>query len=232
MRNKKTKIGFMVLLLLLLLGGSVITAVPHRKCSPCTNIFDDSLEPPYQVKCQFTGVGTCPEWWEEFDAPPVPNGEIFTLKQTTYCTWELIIPPPPNAPYHGWHILWNPYKHILGLICFGPSGESSHYIECPIGPHQEFEDECWMEFSDNCMLCEDLTPLGGSGKVWWVDDFYGDFNFDGIVDGKDLALFAEKWHWSILDDNYDLMYDATQDGWTNEKDLAVLVSNWLKERPE
>jgi len=75
------------------------------------------------------------------------------------------------------------------------------------------------------------TVEGGHLEVK-VDDFYGDFNFDSVVNGEDFALFTNKWNRSILDGNYDLMYDATQDGWTKEDDLAIFVDNWLKERPE
>ncbi|MBA7607541.1 hypothetical protein ES703_14700 [subsurface metagenome] len=63
-----------------------------------------------------------------------------------------------------------------------------------------------------------------------VDDFYGDFNFDGIVDFKDFALFANQWYMDLFCPEFDLMYDATRNGQVKADDLAAFAENWLNER--
>ncbi len=63
-----------------------------------------------------------------------------------------------------------------------------------------------------------------------VDDFYGDFNFDGFVDFKDFALFANQWRMDLFRPEFDLMYDATRDGQVKADDLAAFAENWLNER--
>ena len=63
------------------------------------------------------------------------------------------------------------------------------------------------------------------------DDYYGDFNYDGRVDLKDFSMFAGKWGKGLVDEDYDLIFDATEDGQTNVNDLREFVGNWLGVRP-
>jgi len=104
------------------------------------------------------------------------------------------------------------------------------------------------------MMSEYILPIDspvGEGRYydWWgypgtliymvqdgylevkVDDFYGDFDFDGYVDLKDFALFADQWHKGMMDGDFDGMYDTDHDGWVTRKDLRVFVGNWLGVRP-
>ncbi len=73
------------------------------------------------------------------------------------------------------------------------------------------------------------VPEGGYLEVDF-DKFYGDFNFDGLVDSKDFALFSEHWQQDMTDAGYDLQFDATQDFRTDANDLAEFVKNWLEIR--
>jgi len=73
------------------------------------------------------------------------------------------------------------------------------------------------------------VPEGGY-LVMEVDPFYGDFNFDGIVNFKDFNHFAYFWQQDITCRGYDLMLDGTRDGRTTVEDLRLFAENWLKER--
>ncbi len=63
-----------------------------------------------------------------------------------------------------------------------------------------------------------------------VDDFYGDFNFDGRVNFVDLAMLLNYMDKGLTDEYYNLMYDADHDGQTDANDLAIFFQNWLKTR--
>ena len=54
-----------------------------------------------------------------------------------------------------------------------------------------------------------------------VDDFYGDFNFDGVVNFVDYAMLLNYMGKGLTDEYYNLMYDADHDGQTTTKDLAI-----------
>lgn len=57
---------------------------------------------------------------------------------------------------------------------------------------------------------------------------YGDFNFDGIVNSKDFAIFAEKLKLTTQDEKYDMMFDYDKDNKIDNKDLFLFVKSWLK----
>ncbi len=64
-----------------------------------------------------------------------------------------------------------------------------------------------------------------------VDEFYGDFNFDGVVDFRDYALLVNQLNKNVWDyDDVDLMFDVTRDGYVNFDDLTIFIENWLNER--
>lgn len=63
-----------------------------------------------------------------------------------------------------------------------------------------------------------------------VDDFYGDFNFDGIVNFVDYSRLLKYMGKGLTDEGYNLMYDADRDGQTTNKDSAIFFQNWLKTR--
>lgn len=116
----------------------------------------------------------------------------------------------------------------------------------------------WMQVYDRdqnrlLMKSEYIVPIDdrmGEGRYydWWgypgtfiyvaengylelmVDDFYGDFNFDGFINLKDFSLFANKWGQGLTNEGYDLIYDGTQDGQTDLGDLRVFAENWLTAR--
>jgi len=50
----------------------------------------------------------------------------------------------------------------------------------------------------------------------------GDVNFDGIVNGQDIALAASNWLQGVL------AGDANADGIVNGQDIALMASNWLQ----
>jgi len=55
-----------------------------------------------------------------------------------------------------------------------------------------------------------------------VAPLVGDVNFDGIVNGQDIALVASNW---LL--TGDAPGDANDDGIVNGQDIAIIASNWL-----
>src|SRR5262249_50792445 len=54
----------------------------------------------------------------------------------------------------------------------------------------------------------------------------GDANFDGIVNGQDIALMASNWLQIGNPDS--LAGDANGDGIVNGQDIALVASNWLQ----
>ncbi len=54
----------------------------------------------------------------------------------------------------------------------------------------------------------------------------GDVNFDGIVNGQDIALMASNW----LHTGSGSAGDANHDGLVNGQDMALAASNWLQSR--
>ena len=59
------------------------------------------------------------------------------------------------------------------------------------------------------------------------DNFYGDFDHDGQVNFRDFSMFAGMWRNGLVDEDYDLIFDATEDGRTEGNDLREFVGNWL-----
>ena len=60
-------------------------------------------------------------------------------------------------------------------------------------------------------------------------DLLGDLNYDGVVDFKDFALFAENWLQTGCEPLF-FCYDRdlNQDGSVNTEDLMLFAENWLK----
>ncbi len=56
----------------------------------------------------------------------------------------------------------------------------------------------------------------------------GDLNLDGIVDGKDLLLFAPCFGAHRYDPNFQLACDLNGDGIVDGRDLAILAFNFGK----
>lgn len=55
----------------------------------------------------------------------------------------------------------------------------------------------------------------------------GDFTRDGLINFKDLALFAESWLCQPGDDNWNVLHDLFGDGCVESADLSVLADDWL-----
>jgi len=106
---------------------------------------------------------------------------------------------------------------------------------------------------DVCMMSEYIIPIDspvGEGRYinWWgwpgtliyvpeggylevdYDSFYGDFNFDGLVDFKDFGWLMKYWRQNMTNTGYDLHLDANQDFQIDVNDLTAFMENWLKER--
>ena len=62
------------------------------------------------------------------------------------------------------------------------------------------------------------------GPVWWfeTDGCFGDFDFDGDVDGKDLSVFEDAMK------NYNPVADFNDDNVVDEQDLVKFVCNFGK----
>jgi hypothetical protein len=54
----------------------------------------------------------------------------------------------------------------------------------------------------------------------------GDVNYDGFINGQDIALVAS--HWLQSGDAKSLQGDANYDGIVNGQDIALIASNWLQ----
>ncbi|MDD5741571.1 MAG: hypothetical protein PHH54_06325 [Candidatus Nanoarchaeia archaeon] len=70
-------------------------------------------------------------------------------------------------------------------------------------------------------------PNGGYLEIRPVNELFGDFNLDGEINLKDLALLSSQWCRSLEEPNYDLWYDYDHDGGTGSEDLAAFAENWL-----
>jgi hypothetical protein len=57
-----------------------------------------------------------------------------------------------------------------------------------------------------------------------------DFNCDGIVNFKDLGIFADHWLFDCSHDDWDTKYDVVPDCTINFKDLGQLADHWLEEK--
>jgi len=57
-----------------------------------------------------------------------------------------------------------------------------------------------------------------------------DFNCDGIVNFKDLGIFADHWLFRCSHDAWDTKYDVVPDCIINFKDLGQLADHWLEEK--
>ena len=72
-------------------------------------------------------------------------------------------------------------------------------------------------------------PNGGYMEVT-KDEWYGDFNGDGIEDEKDLAILCDNWYSGIWDANYLPNTDADNSGTTDIFDFGAFAVNWLADR--
>ncbi|MBC8527136.1 MAG: T9SS type A sorting domain-containing protein [Candidatus Cloacimonetes bacterium] len=99
-------------------------------------------------------------------------------------------------------------------------------------------DEVWTKKCGfNCGLSVALTSDGGyviTGQYagWLVKvKFVGDFNSDGYVDGADLLLFGDHWHFIDTDPGWDALYDLVPDGIIDAGDLQVFGDHWHEGTP-
>jgi hypothetical protein len=66
----------------------------------------------------------------------------------------------------------------------------------------------------------------GADEFGNVDDFIGDLDQDGDVNGKDFSILGAQWH--TLVSRPCCISNLFPDGTIDAKDLALLVENWLK----
>ncbi|MCK4654133.1 MAG: T9SS type A sorting domain-containing protein [Candidatus Cloacimonetes bacterium] len=59
----------------------------------------------------------------------------------------------------------------------------------------------------------------------------GDFNSDGYVDGADLLLFGDHWHFVNTDPGWDALYDLVPDNIIDAADLQVFGDHWHEGTP-
>ena len=59
----------------------------------------------------------------------------------------------------------------------------------------------------------------------------GDFNSDGYVDGSDLQLFGDHWHFVNTDPGWDVLYDLVVDNIIDAADLQVFGDHWHEGTP-
>jgi hypothetical protein len=71
-----------------------------------------------------------------------------------------------------------------------------------------------------------FTGLNGPDGVAVAHVIPGDVNYDGTVNGQDIALLAS--HWLQSGDAKSLQGDANYNGIVNGQDIAVIASNWLQ----
>ena len=171
--------------------------------------------------------------------PNEPNDamEILSMSQPHAFFCEFIIDNPEdyNAMTHtfvvtskdadGNDVSWSPILMIPYDIWGNNVTMISQYIvpiDSPVGEGTYFNSWGW----PGTLI---YIPEGGYLEVDF-DKFYGDFNFDGLVDSKDFALFSEHWQQDMTDAGYDLQFDATRDFRTDVNDLAEFVKNWLEIR--
>ena len=64
-----------------------------------------------------------------------------------------------------------------------------------------------------------------------LPEIIGDFNFDGYVDGADLLLFGDHWHFIETDPGWDPLYDLVPDGIIDAADLQVFGDHWHEGAP-
>jgi len=193
-------------------------------------------------------------------SPGSPNDAVEMLSlcepYVFYC--EVDIAPSIFWPFYEDVYQFDPhFVYTVILVSKSESGEVVSQLPVKLYPYKNLYDPDHGPFY-SCgvrMWSEFVVPidsLDGEGRYWdWyvpsnsgvfiyvpengylelkVDDFYGDFDFDGYVDFEDFALFSNKWYQGTPDIGYDLMYDADRDGQTTEIDLITFTKNWLGER--
>ncbi len=87
-------------------------------------------------------------------------------------------------------------------------------------------------YNDRAQRCVLIQAVENGVLSIAPDDFYGDFNFDGICNGDDYGLFMKHYGKEFIGSGYDLGYDIDQDGMIDENDAVMFFENWLKLRGE
>ena len=101
-----------------------------------------------------------------------------------------------------------------------------------------------LKWNSPCINCGDpdytadrsATDIDGeprviAGRVDMGADEVGpkqaDFTRDGLINFKDLTLFAESWLSQPGDDNWNVLHDLLGDGYVEIADLSAFADDWL-----
>lgn len=79
------------------------------------------------------------------------------------------------------------------MFAYSINGTSVYFVSDWILPMEFFEEQGIYTDKWGYTVVAVHVPEGGHLEIA-VDDFYGDFNFDNVVDNKDMALFSSVWN--------------------------------------